>query len=158
MKPTLDELLRAWGHFYGQRPPPEWDESLGEPAPTGTHPIARAMEFAGGDESPSIRSAGAMRKIRHVPTWGFDPLVCTETRSHRISTPDDIPVMVQRMQRTWLELCKANQFLGTVLLYEYCMRGTQGYKAEELDIGTRVYRESLARALGWMESRLALLD
>jgi hypothetical protein len=161
MKPTLEDMLRAWGHFYGEGKPKEWDEAADDPsAMTISHPIARAMDFAGGDESPSGRSARAMKRIRKSPTWGFDPVVCTETRSFRIATNDDIPQIVQRVQRAALELYRIDTMRGTVLRFEYCKRGRQIEKAAMmatvgLSCGVRQYRESLQFAKGWMDARLS---
>lgn len=154
----LEAMLRLWGRYYGERPPPEWDEL--EPADaTASHPIARAMEFAGGDNSPASRSARAMSKLRKTPTWGFDPVVCTETRTRRIATPEDMPPVVQRVQRAALDLYRLDTLGGTVLRFEYCKRGPQVEKAALLatvgfPVGVRVYRENLAFAKGWIGARL----
>lgn len=163
MKPDndpLEAMLRLWGRYYGERAPTEWDESGDDPASlTANHPIARAMEFAGGDETVPQRSAFAMRRVRKVPTWGFDPVVCTETRSRRIATPEDMPRVVQRVQAAALELYRIDTMRGTVLRFEYCKRGRQIEKAAALAVvglptGLRIYRESLSFARGWMGARL----
>lgn len=157
--PDLETLLRAWGRYYGERAPKEWDEGEDESQLTISHPLARAMEFAGGHEPISLRAARGMRKIRGTPTWGFDPVACAETRTHRISTPDDVPPTVQRVQRAALELYRMDTMRGTVLRFEYCKRGRQADKCGALSalgfpMGLRMYREALANAKGWMEGRL----
>lgn len=159
MVDPLEAMLLLWGRYYGERKPDEWDEGA-EASLTDNHPIARAMEFAGGDESIPQRSARGMAKLRGVPTWGFDPVVCTETRSKRISTPDDMPVVVQRVQSAALDLYRLDELRGIVLRFHYCTRGTQFEKAARVSdvfsktIGIRTYRESLSFARGWMGSRL----
>lgn len=158
----LEAMLRAWGHFYGERRPKEWDEAaeVGEANLTASHPIARAMEYAGGQAVSRARSAWGMKKIRGgVPLWGFDPVKGKDTRSFRVSTPDDVPREIQRIQTIWLELYRADTLRAMIVQTEYCRRGTQGEKAAMLKaqgfaVGLRVYRENLAFARGWIESRL----
>jgi hypothetical protein len=160
MSDDLEKMLRAWGHYYGEKKPREWDESGEDPSSlTRSHPISRAMEFSGGEATVSGRSARGMRKLRGTPTWGFDPILCRETRTHRIAVPDDIPPHVARVQTFALELYRIDTLRGSVLRWEYCKRGAQAEKAAALTAiglacGLRVYRESLSFARGWIGARL----
>lgn len=161
-KSPIEYLLRKWGHYYGERAPKEWDEAgEDESQLTGSHPIARAMEFSGGDGHSLGRHARGMAKLRGTPTWGFDPVTCSETRSRRISVPEDVPRDVQLVQSAALELYRFDTLRGTVLRFEYCKRGSQSEKTAMLvtaglSVSLRVYRESLSYARGWMESRLRM--
>jgi hypothetical protein len=156
----LEAALRAWGRFYGERPPPEWgDEPEPQPLGAGVHPIARAMEFAGGRDKPVGRAASSMARVRGTPSWGFDPVACSETRTHRISTPDDVPPIVRLVEAAAMTLYRQDTLTGTILRWEYCKRGKQIEKAAMLvtvglNAGVRVYREKLAYAKGWMQSRM----
>jgi hypothetical protein len=158
-KSRIEPLLRAWGHYYGERPPREWDEHGDDLAPIPPGPLARAIDYSGGDLAP-YRSARGMRRLRGVPSsWGFDPLKSKETHTHRISMPEDVPRQVQRVQEFALLLHSFDTLRGTVLRYEFCTRGPQVEKAARLTLvgipaSLRQYREALAYALGWMESKL----
>jgi hypothetical protein len=124
------------------------------------------MEVGGGELAPHGRSARGMLRIRNAgvrsakaQAWGFDPLTANETRSHRTSVPEDIPREVQQVQAFALRLHRMDTLRGTVLRYEYCTRGPQADKAAALvlvglPISLRQYREALAFARGWMESKL----
>jgi hypothetical protein len=153
----LESALKSWGRVYGQRAPSE-DELTGNPFAflgTGKHPIATAMEFAGGEDAPVGRSARAMVKIRHVPSWGFEPMVCTETRSHRIATSDDIPLAAQRVQRAVLALYAVDPALANVLRIRYCERGRTRDKASELGVRFSRFMALLAAAKQWIGWKLA---
>ncbi len=153
---NLEILLRKWGWAFGERPPKEWAE--GDGPSYAVSPIARAMEFAPGRNGKGTvgRSASAMSKLRGTPAFGFDPVVCTETRSKRIATPDDIPADIQRVQTAALALHAVDPVRGRVLRTEYCRLGSQHDKAERLGLKIRRYRDELAHARTWMAGRLTL--
>lgn len=161
---TVDEvekMLRNWGWFFGVRPArDDGDDYICPTLGSGQHPIATAMEFAGGTDRPAGRSARAMAKVRGTPTWGFAPAVCTETRSHRTSTPDDVPVTAQRVQRASLELQSIDPLRGLCLRTNYCTLGSHFEKAAAVSatlgelVTLRTYRHELALARVWMHARL----
>lgn len=158
-KSRIDPLLRLWGHYYGEHKPREWDEDRS----FGPHPIATAMEYAGGECEVARHRSRDVRRMRGVPTWGYDPVSAHETRSRRVSTSDDIPPFVQRVQNEAVALHRIDTLRGTVLRMEFCTRGPQADKAAQMvrfgmSISLRQYREALAYSLGWMESRLSIVD
>lgn len=159
----LERALRDWGHWYGERRQAEWQEGEEDVLIGGSvHPIARAMEFAGGSGIPVGRAAASMARLRNTPAWGFDPLVCTETRSHRISTADDIPQNAQKVQSAVLILYKIEPLRSTCLRLNYCTFGSHHHKAQMasemsgLPIKLKRFRDELLLARIWMMGRLSV--
>jgi hypothetical protein len=177
----LETLLRAWGRVYGERPPVDVEE---RDAPA-THPLARGMEFAPGKKSAVIRQrthmdrAGfdrrrmmaaavkdgcpSLRRMQIVPMGFVDPVPSRETRSYRMEARDwPVPPELQRVQRAALDLHGIDTLKGLVLRVHYCTRHPNiDDKAADVTlrfrspVGTRVYREALAGAKGWMQCELA---
>jgi DNA-directed RNA polymerase specialized sigma24 family protein len=87
-----------------------------------------------------------MSKLRHSPSWGFAPVVCTESRTHRISVPEDTPQDVVRVQSAYERLLGYSPPLALVLLAQYHTHGAQSEKAEILGIRVNRYRERLSGA------------
>jgi len=176
----LETLLRAWGRVYGERPPVDDDE---RDAPA-VHPLAVGMQFAPGKRSAIIRQrtnmdrggfarratmaqavvAGSptLQRMRVVPMSFVDAVPCIETRSGRSEARDwPIPPQVQRVQRAALDLHGIDTLKGLVLRVHYCTFGNIDDKAAAVTlrfqspVGTRMYREALAGAKGWMQCELA---
>lgn len=160
----LDVVLRWWGRLYGEAPPAEWEEDR---TLTGTHPLARAMEFAPGRKADTTGYLGRARMrggvVGGAPAWAREPMPCKETRvvaGRALGGGRPIPVEVQQVESAALALHRVDQVRGLVLRAEYCKRGPQAEKAEWVTaqgfpVGLRVYREALAFAKGWMQGRLA---
>lgn len=157
----LETALRLWGRFYGERRSDyEDDGSPVEvlPGGPGLHPIARAMEFAGGGEVATGRSGAALRKLAGQPAWATDPMPSTETRSHRISVLDDIPKAARQVEAAAMELQMHSPLPGRVLRVQYCRLGDQELKARMVAIPLRRYRDELRMARVWISGRLACLN
>lgn len=149
MKADFAEMdLRQWGRVLGEHG--DGPDEIPESDRTRNHALVRAAQFPPG--TVSGRSARAMSQLRGSPSWGFEPISCTETRTHRISTPDDVPLTVRRVQLAFERLHSYAPELARVLLVQYHRRGTQIEKAEDLGLPYRRYKERLqgARAGIWL--------
>jgi hypothetical protein len=148
MKPSdeLEARLRRWGHCLGEHAGS--GDDIPEADRTRNHALVRAAQFPPGNVAG--RAAKSMCKVRGVPSWGFAPAVCTETRTHRISTPEDTPPDVVRVQSAYERLLGYSQPLALVLLAQYQTHGAQSEKAEGLGISYRTYKRRLADARGSM--------
>jgi len=156
----LEHLLRRWGWANSERPPCDADEiSLADATPC--HPLVRAAQFPPGEGVMSGRASKSMARLRGVPDWGFQPTVCTEDRTYRISTPDDTPPEIQRVQRASLELQTADPLRGLCLRVNYCTCGSHWEKAQAVSlkygkpVKLKRYRDEVAFARVWMMGRLA---
>lgn len=143
---TLEARLRRWGHCLGEHTGS--GDDIPEADRTRNHALVRAAQFPPGNVAG--RSARAMAKIRGVPSWGFAPAVCTETRTHRLSMPEDTPKDVQQVQAAYLRLHGYSEPLARVLLAQYQTQGAQREKAEIMGITYRTYQRRLADAKGSM--------
>ena len=139
----LDKLLGAWGHWYGVRDRPALDADGYQlppgPRVTGSHPIARAMEFAPGRKASreTLQRGGEARRRTMalaaglpglLPVAYVDHIPCTETRPHlgtpRWPTdPDPIPVAAQRIEAAVRGLVLSEPAWGYALRARYCQRG-----------------------------------
>jgi hypothetical protein len=91
-----------------------------------------------------------MSRLRQSPTWGFEPVVCTETRTHRISTPEDLPLEVRQVQKAFERLHDYAPELARVLLANYHRLGPQSDKADDLGLPYRRYKDRLKGARAGM--------
>jgi hypothetical protein len=145
---TPDELearLRLWGRVLGEHGDGNGDD-IPDADRTRNHALVRAAQFPPGNVSG--RAARAMSKLRHSPSWGFAPVVCSETRTHRISVPEDTPQDVVRVQSAYERLLGYSPPLALVLLAQYHTHGAQSEKAEMLGIPYRTYQRRLSDARG----------
>lgn len=175
---TLDELeerLRRWGRWYGERPSADDPDRL---APA-THPLAIGMQFAPGKRSAVIRQrshmdragqgrrrlmaqAAGVDRLHVVPAAFVDPVPCIETRSGRNSARDwPTPPEVQSVQRAALDLHRIDTLRGLALRVHYCMLGDLQDKANAVTlrlgspVKVRAYRDAVREARFWMLGRLA---
>lgn len=170
---TTDELeclLIEWGALS------KYEEAR-EDGPTDFHVLQRAREFAPGTRERAAarlvgRDGGERRRlmarqlracgIRVVPMDYVDPVAGTPTRkaAPMSRAAHSIPERLRAVHDSAIELYRVDTLGGLVLRQEYCGYGSQHAKAERVTvamstpIGIRVYRESLARAKGWMHARL----
>ena len=148
----LDRQLVEWGHWYGVRDRPALDADGYQlppgPRVTGSHPIARAMEFAPGRKAnrETLQRGGEARRRTMAMAAGLpgllpvafvDHIPCTETRPHlgtpRWPTdPDPIPVTAQRIEAAVRGLVLSDPAWGYALRARYCQRGDAEAKAEWL--------------------------
>ncbi len=166
----LEQLLEEWGALS------RYEEAREEGA-SDFHVLQRAREFAPGTRERAAvrlvgRDGGERRRlmakelracgVRVVPMAYVDPAAGKQTRkAGPASRPgDSIPERLKAVHASALELYRANTLGGLVLRQEYCGYGSQVAKSERVTlvigapIGLRMYRETLARAKGWMHARL----
>lgn len=166
----LELLLTEWGALA------KYEESKREGA-TDFHALQRARDYAPGTKERAMarlvgRDGRDRRKlmardlgacgVRVVPMDYVDPVPgkTTHKAGPRERISDSIPPRLRALHNAALELYRVDKLAGIVLRQEYCAYGSQGaktYRAGEAvgrKIGLRVYRESLARAKGWMLGRL----
>lgn len=166
----LDCLLVEWGALS------KYEESKREGA-TDFHALQRARDYAPGTKERAMaqlvgRDGRDRRKlmardlgdcgVRIVPMDYVDPVPGKTTHkagpSERIG--DSIPPRLRAIHDSALELYRVDILSGLVLRQEYCAYGSQGTKTYRVGeamgkkIGLRIYRESLARAKGWMLGRM----
>lgn len=153
-------------------------EEAKEDAGNDFHVLQRARDFAPGTREKAAaqlvgRDGGERRRlmardlkgcgIRVVPKSYVDPVPGKTTRKPgpRERIGDSIPERLKAVHHAALELYRADPVAGIVLRQEYCAYGSQGTKAYRVSeaigkkVGIRVYRETLARALGWMHAKLS---
>ncbi len=135
----FEASLQLWGRLLGEHG--DGPDGIPRADQTRYHALVRAADFPPG--SASGRSARSMSRLRQSPTWGFEPVVCTETRTHRISTPEDLPLEVRQVQKAFERLNDYAPELARVLLANYHRRGPQADKAEDLGIPLRRYKDRL---------------
>lgn len=171
----LEEQLRAWGHAQVGRHAANDDADTGP----GSHPIARAREFApmtrdkfarqvagrdGRDRRRMMAGKSGVKGMRIVPMWACDPVAGKESKL--VAAPDaqidrGIPPEVKWIDRAAIELYRQNTLRGLVLRMEYCGFGFQSDKAAAVSsaigstITLRQYREELRLAREWMRGRIA---
>jgi hypothetical protein len=100
--------------------------------------------------------------IRAVPKAFVDPVAgkTTHKAGPRERIADSIPPRLKAVHAAALELYRMDALAGLALRQEYCAYGSQGTKAFRVSeavgrkIGLRVYRESLARGIGWVHARV----
>lgn len=146
LRDELEDRLRQWGRVLGEHG--DGPDEIPEADRTRRHSLVQAQQFPPGPASG--RSARAMAGLRGSPSWGFAPVVCTETRTHRISTPEDLPLEVRRVQSAFERLHDYAPELAVVLLAQYHRRGTQFDKAEDMGLHYRRYKERLSGARAGM--------
>lgn len=164
----LEELLIRWGWHFGEEKPAEWDEG-DSPA---VHPIAVAMAFA---PNRVDRSTSIAYKKRRVPIYGdsgavigyrqAEPSAGSPSRTACGYTPEaqrrDIDPRLLQVERAAIDLLRVDTTRGLVLRFNYCRRGQQSEKVEWINaegphnLNLRAYREHLAHARTWVESRVA---
>lgn len=170
---TIDELeclLVEWGALSKY-------EAAREDGPTDFHVLQRARDFAPGTRERAaarlVGRDGADRRklmavglkacgVRIVPMDFVDPIAGTPTRKAGPASRAEhsIPERLREVHDSALDLYRVDTLGGLVLRQEYCGYGSQHTKAERVTvaigspIGIRVYRESLARAKGWMHARM----
>lgn len=157
----LETALRLWGRYYGERRSDYEDDGTPVavlPGGPGIHPIARAMETAGGGDLALGRSGAALRKLTGQKAWATDPMPATETRSHRISQPADIPLAARQVEAAVMDLQVCEPLPGRVLRVQYCRLGEQELKARLVAIPLRRYRDELRLARVWMAGRMSHLN
>lgn len=171
----IELLLIEWGALA------KYVEAKSE-AGSDFHVLQRARDFAPGTREKAaaqlVGRDGSERRRMHarkiaeqsegkvrmekVPMWAVDPVAGKTTRK---ATPperigDSIPPRLKAVHAAALELYRVDKIAGLVLRQEYCAYGSQGTKAErvavalEVPFGVRMYREALARAMGWMHARM----
>ncbi len=140
----LEDALRAWGYYMGQRPPSDDIDDMPDHDRTPTHALVLMAQFPPG--KAGHRSAKAMARYRGTPSWGFDPMVCHATRSHKISMPEDTPPIVRVVQSAYLQLFGESEALAIVLLTHYQTRGTKAEKAKSLGLRFNDYNHGLSEA------------
>lgn len=169
----LERVLGEWGALskYQQ----EKDSGGGG----DVHVLHRNRDFAPGTRARAVlRLAGrdgTSRRaymardllecgVRMVPAAFVDPIPSPSTGrggGGGGSSPQSVPAELRRVEAAALELYRNDKLCGLCLRHEYCGYGRQSDKADAVahalgaQIGLRVYRESLARAKGWMHARLA---
>lgn len=166
----LERLLEEWGALSKY-------EAAREEGASDFHVLQRARDFAPGTRERAAarlvgRDGGERRRlmarelaacgVRVVPMAYVDPVAGSPTRKAgpRSRAEDWIPARLRAVHDSALELYRVDTLGGLVLRQEYCGYGSQHAKAERVTIamdspvGIRVYRESLARAKGWMHARL----
>ena len=166
----LEQLLEEWGALS------KYEESRGEGS-TDFHVLQRARDFAPGTRARAavrlVGRDGAERRrlmaaglsacgVRIVPMDYVDPVAGTPTRKAgpRSRAESMIPERLRAIHDAALELYRVDTLGGLVLRQEYCGYGSQHTKAERVSVamgspvGIRIYRESLARAKGWMHARM----
>jgi hypothetical protein len=166
----LDRLLVEWGALS------KYEESKREGA-TDFHALQRARDYAPGTKEKAMarlvdRDGRDRRRllardlagcgVRIVPKDYVDPVPGKTTHkatpSERVG--DSIPPRLRAVHDSALELYRVDKIAGLVLRQEYCAYGSQGAKTYRVGeamgkkIGLRIYRESLARAKGWMLGRM----
>lgn len=162
----LDTLLVEWGAQS------KYDEAKREGA-TESHVLQRGRAYAPGTREKAAKQLvgrdGFSRRrlmardlgacgIDAVPKSYVSPVAGKQTRKagpmERVS--DSIPPRLKAVHLAALELYRVDKLAGLALRQEYCAYGSQSTKAFRLSeatgekVGVRVYREALARALGWM--------
>lgn len=157
---VLKAALRLWGRYYGERRSDYDDDGLliGDTALAPPHPIARAMEFAGGGNVAVGRSGARLRRLAGQRAWATDPMPSTETRSHRMSQPDDIPKLARTVEAAALDLQFREYLPGRVLRVQYCRLGDQVFKAGIVEIPLRRYLDELRYAKAWISGRLSYMN
>ncbi len=146
---TIDPFeasLQLWGRLLGDHG--DGPDAIPDADKTRNHALVRAAQFPPG--SASGRSARAMSDLRGSPSWGFEPVVCTETRTYRISTPEDLPLEVRQVQTAFERLLAFAPELASVLLTNYHRRGPQSNKAEDMGLPYRRYKDRLRGARAGM--------
>ena len=170
---TIDELeclLVEWGALS------KYEEARDEGA-TDFHVLQRARDFApgtreraaarlvgrdGGDRRRFMAGGLAACGVRIIPMDYVDPIAGSPTRKAgpRSRAESAIPERLRAVHDSALALYRVDTLGGLVLRMEYCGYGSQTTKAErvsvamESPVGLRIYRESLARAKGWMHARM----
>jgi len=166
----LELRLIEWGALA------KYEESKREGA-TDFHVLQRARDFAPGTREKAAaqlvgRDGGERRRhmardlgdcgVRIVPQAYVDPVAGKATHK---ATPseragDSIPPRLKAVHDAALALYRADTLAGLALRQEYCAYGSQGTKAYRVSeaigkkVGIRVYREALARGLGWVHARI----
>lgn len=171
----LELLLLEWGALA------KYEEAKEEGA-NDFHVLSRARDFAPGTREKAaarlVGRDGAERRRYHarkineepggklkmgiLPMWAVDPVA---GKTSRKATPrerigESIPARLKAVHAAAVELYRVDTNAGLVLRQEYCAYGSQSAKAERVAVaigspfGVRVYRETLARAMGWMHGRL----
>jgi len=165
----LDDMLRAWGRAYGERPEIEFRED--ERAPD-VHPLAVGMRFAPGNRTVAVERAvyrgGQQRRklmagefleacgIRMVPASFVDPVPAPGRGGGGSCEDNRMQPIVEAVQDAWMVLFRFNTLCANVVQAEYQRRGmTQGDKAATLGIKLRRYRDELDDGRLWLHGRLA---
>jgi hypothetical protein len=166
----LERLLTEWGALA------KYEEAKSE-AGNDFHVLARAREFAPGTRERAAaqlvgRDGGARRKlmarelgqcgVRVVPKSYVDPVPgkTTHKAGPRERIEDSIPPRLKAVHAAALALYRADELAGLALRQEYCAYGSHGTKAYRVSeavgrkIGIRVYREALARGIGWVHATI----
>lgn len=179
---AFENLLRAWGRCYGERP--EYDSPEDARAPD-VHPLAVAMRFAPGKRTEIIRQRTTMDRggvarrtlmaeranegvrnprMRVVPASYVDPVPCSETKRAfygfgEVSRPAHPEL--QRVERAVLDLQAIEPLRGLVMRVNYCSLGPHEEKAERVaakigqPVKLRRYRDELLLAKVWVHGRIA---
>lgn len=167
----LELRLVEWGALA------KYEEAKSEEG-TDFHVLQRARDFAPGTRERAAvqligRDGGDRRRhmardlkpcgVRVVPKDYVDPVAgkTTHKAGPRERLGDSIPERLKAVHQAAMELYRVDTLAGLALRQEYCAYGSQSRKAERVSlamgskIGVRVYREALAKAMGWMHARLS---
>lgn len=146
---AMEDLFRRWGWEFGEQRPTERDDPT-YGTPTHSHPLVRAMQFPGVVEAGK-RAGAAYRKITGAPAWSTDPIRCKETRSFKISLPDDTPREIQLVQTAWLGLWDYEELDARVFQAQYCWRAmTRAEKSAVLGLHVKRYDVRLPLAVRYI--------
>ena len=162
--------LQRWGEHQAARysRDPERDDA------PGTHPLARAREFApetreraarllAGRDGRSRRSImGDKAGTGISPQWASDPIPCTETRTPGPPLAQfdrGIPSDYRWIEKAIASLSRSHPVRAAVLRYEFQVKVSQAVKArmvsEETGVGLSKwqYRRELALGMAYLEGR-----
>lgn len=142
---AMESLFVRWGWALGEQRPTEQDDpDYG--TPTRSHPLMRAMQFPGVVEA-GARAGQAMRKLTGAKAWATDPIRCKETRSYKLSTPDDLPSDILLVQKAYEALLDYNKIDALCFQARYCSRALTGKeRAEKVGVPFRKYETGLHSA------------
>lgn len=167
----VEQRLREWGAYYGQRERPEVSRS------ERTRHMLAGVQVATGRRAKrdTVKRSGYTRRlimgraagIGHAIAMAFvDPVPCKETRSSGYQPERPVPMEAQAVEAAVKALEAANLLRGLCLRASYCVNGDRNAKADwvtvqfrqakhdarAITVGTLKHETALARA--WVEGRL----